>query len=120
VHIILTEDNAKHLREKYIVLELDLVRLEENADPVPAFCVVSFDDVSVDDILHIERYQALHGKLIENYRNRNWDFCEQALEHLSGKWKGTVDTFYLEMMKRIAKYKNNDPGEDWDPAIQKF
>lgn len=120
MHIILTEDNAKHLRDKYVVLELDLVRVDPKTDPVSAFCVVSFEDIQVNDIPHLERYTNLHQKLIENYRQRNWDFCEQAIEHLAGRWKGTVDSFYTEISSRIAKYKENDPGENWDPAINKF
>lgn len=120
MHIILTEENASHLREKYIVLELDLVRLEEDSEPVPAFCVISFDDVAVEDIANIDRYKTLHEKLIKNYRERNWEFCEQALEHLPGKWKGAMDTFYVEMMKRIDKYKKESPSEEWDPAINKY
>ena len=120
MHIILSEENAKHLEDKYIILELDLVRVDPEKDPVSAFCVISFDDVQVDDIPHLESYTNLHTKLIENYRKKNWEFCEQALEHLVGKWKGTVDSFYNEISQRIAKYKEQDPGEDWDCSIHKY
>lgn len=120
MQIILSEDNAKHLRDKYVVLELDMLKLEENADPVSAFCVVSFDDIQVDDIPQLENHKNLHKKLIENYRKKNWEFCEQALEHLTGCWKGTVDSFYNEIGQRIAKYKQEDPGADWTPVIQKY
>lgn len=120
MHIILTEENAKLMEEKYIVLELDLIKVAPNKDSVPAFCIISFEDVSVDDLPHLEKFKKLHNKLIENYRKRNWEFCEQALEHLPGRWKGTVDSFYNEISQRIAKYKEQDPGEDWDCSIHKY
>lgn len=120
MHIILTEENAKLMEEKYIVLELDLIKIAPDQDSVPAFCVISFEDVALEEIPQLEKWKRLHQKLIENYRKRNWDFCEQALEHLPGRWKGTVDSFYREISERIAKYKTQDLSDDWDYTIHKY
>jgi len=56
--------------------------------------------------------------MINNYYNRNWSFCEQALEHLIGHWNGEVDTFYNHFAHRVQFYKDNDPGEDWDGVVR--
>ena len=118
MHIILSGQNAAHLREKYIVLELDQIRLKPNTDPVSAFCVL--EDIPIDELPLLDSHINLHNKLIENYRNKNWDFCEQAIEHLQYKWNKQLESFYLEIASRIAKYRQQDPGKDWDPAINKF
>ena len=68
----------------------------------------------------IEQNTNLHRKLIENYRKKNWDYCEQAIEHLKGLWNGEVDSFYNEIEQRVAKYKEQDPGADWDAVIHQY
>jgi hypothetical protein len=66
----------------------------------------------------IEQFLELHKNLMKNYRLQNWKFCEDALEHLTGKWNGELDTFYNEVNRRIQLYKVNDPGPEWDGVIQ--
>lgn len=112
MHIILGEENALRLNNKYTLLELDLIRVEPNSPPLQAYCVL--EDIPAEDVLRLDEHSRLHQKLIENFRKRNWNFCENAIEHLRGCWGGSVDTFYSEILTRVAKYKENDPGEDWD------
>jgi hypothetical protein len=55
--------------------------------------------------------------LIKNYRAANWKFCEDALEHLQGRWNGEVDSFYSMLSQRIQKQKQVKRPAQWDPAI---
>ena len=118
MHIILGDDQLEQLEGKYTLLEVDQVRFDPNDEAVQAYCVL--DNIPVDELPKLDEFTALHKKLMENYCKQDWNFCEQALEHLQGRWGGQVDTFYVEIAQRIAKYKQNNPGEDWDPALQKF
>lgn len=118
MHIILGDDELEQLEEKYTLLEVDQIRFHADEEPVQAYCVL--ENIPVDEIPKLDEFTYLHKKLMENYNKQDWNFCEQALEHLQGRWGGQVDTFYAEISTRIAKYKENDPGADWDPAIQKF
>ena len=118
MHIILGEENAQPLDEKYILLALDQIKFDPDDDAVQAYCVL--ENIPVDELAKAEEFTSLHGKLMKNYTKRDWNFCEQAIEHLMGKWGGQVDTFYAEISSRIAKYKENDPGEDWDYTIHKY
>ena len=118
MHIIIGESNALELQEKYTLLELDLIKTNPDSKPHPAYCVL--ENIPVDEISKLEELTTLHSKMIENYRKRNWKFCEDALEHLQGRWNAQIDTFYVEMSQRIAKYKEEDPGEDWDYSIHKY
>jgi len=118
MHIILGDDQIEKLEGKYTLLEVDQIRFHADEEPVQAYCVL--DNIPVDELPKIDEFTDLHKKLIENYNKQDWNFCEQALEHLQGRWAGQMDTFYAEISSRIAKYKENDPGADWDPALNKY
>jgi len=118
MHIILGNANANVLREKYTLLELDMIKHDLNKPAQPAYCVL--EDIPITELPELDQFSELHQKLVENYRRRNWNFCEQALEHLMGRWGGSVNTFYAELSQRIDKYKQEDPGEDWDYSIHKY
>lgn len=118
MHIIIGEENANNLEDKYTCLELDVFRFTEDGPAVQAYCVL--ETVSMDSMINLEQQTNLHRKLIENYQKKNWTFCEQALENLQGKWNGEIDSFYDEMNTRVNKYKDEDPGENWDFVIKNY
>ena len=60
-----------------------------------------------------------HQNLLIEYRKQNWNFCDQALEHLVGFWDEDLDTFYASLAERISQYKEQAPEEDWDGVVQK-
>jgi hypothetical protein len=72
----------------------------------------------VTEINKTDEYTSLHVKFYENYQKGNFTFCEQALEHLVGKWGGEIDSYYQIMSDRISKYKQQD-NKDWDPILYK-
>jgi hypothetical protein len=118
MNIILGKENAEPMREKYVVLELDTIQFASNQPVITAFCLV--EPRALDELMTMESFIELHANLIKNYRLKNWKFCEDALEHLIGKWNGDVDSFYREMEKRIARYKIAELADDWDGVIKKY
>jgi hypothetical protein len=56
---------------------------------------------------------------MSNYKKRNWKYCQDALEHLQGKWKGELDSFYQDMANRVTGYQKHEPGVDWEPVIDR-
>lgn len=120
MHIILGEDEAKKLDEKYTVLELDRIQLAEDGPVIPSYCVVGMESMPLQEVTEIDRYKHLHTKLMENYVKKDWNFCEQALEHLHGRWGGSLNSFYDEISRRIAKYKEQDPGDGWNGILKRY
>lgn len=110
-------DTFSELDSKYTVLELDTIRYDPDKEPLPAYCVL--DNVSFMEMATLESLKNLHANLIANYKKKDWNFCEQAIEHLSGKWNGELDSFYANLNDRIQTFKQVDPGEDWDGVISK-
>ena len=117
MHIIMGDQITTELQDKYIILELDLFQTASQDAAVSAYCLV--ENVPLAELPQADQWQDLHQKLIENYRAANWKFCEDALEHLEGRWNGEVDTFYQTLRDRIQDLRGQDCAlPDWDPVIK--
>ena len=117
MNIILGRENVEQAQEKYTVLELDTLIINGAADPVTAYCLI--EQVPIDQIAGIDQFRDLHNNLMKNYRLRNWKFCEDAIEHLRGKWGGELDSFYLELYQRIQILKEQTLEDSWAGTIIK-
>jgi hypothetical protein len=118
MHVFLPNpDTFADLNSKYTVLELDTIKFDPDHDPLPAYCVL--DNIPLMEMATLENLKNLHANLVSNYKKKDWNFCEQAIEQLIGKWNGEMDSFYAELSARIQTFKQTDPGDDWDGVIFK-
>lgn len=120
MNIIFGKQAAEQAQEKYTVLPLDLLQIEPNGPVIDTYCLIEKEQLPLEEIGQMENYARLHIKLMENYRKKDWNFCEQALEHLHGRWGGTINSFYDEISRRVDKYKQEDPGPDWNGIYEKY
>jgi hypothetical protein len=117
MQLIFGEERANTLREKYIVLELDMVKFNPIEVTSTVYCVLEKLPETNLDVLN--DMLLMHHTMITYYRNRQWSEATVQLDQLTGYWGEDVDTFYNDLRSRIAKYQETDPGEDWSPAIEK-
>ncbi len=117
MHIIFGEDKLKDISDKYTVLELDTVQIEGRNTPITAYCLI--ESIPITEMIDVEQYKTLHENLIKNYQQQNWKYCEDAVEHLSGKWNGEIDSFYAELSERVKKFKKNGVPTGWNGIIDK-
>lgn len=117
MNIIFGDLNIEELRKKYIVLELDTFKTDPNSEAVTAYCVI--EHMPILEMSKTQEFQNLHQNLMKNYRLRNWNYCEQAIEHLMTCWNGELKSFYHELNQRVSNYKQHDPGPDWDGCYLK-
>jgi len=110
MNIIFGDENINQLEEKYIVLELDTFRVQDKL--TPTYCVI--DSANIGNIKTVESNTDLHRNLIKNYKKGDFNFCNQAIGHLRGKFNGELDTFYDEVAKRISSFPSD---EEWDSVI---
>lgn len=115
MNIMFEESITDEVREKYTLLELDTFHFANTDTTSTAYCLI--ENIPIQEMLTIEQFQSLHSNLIKNYRSKNWKFCEDAVEHLTGKWNSEVDSFYVNLMDRVNQYKSQDPGTDWTGII---
>lgn len=116
MNIILGADAAQEIGEKYPILELDTIKFPDGK-LITAYCVL--DNLGIPDFMNLQNLKNMHATLIKNYRLRKWDYCLDAIYHLTGSWGGDVDTFYINLKNRIEEYKRHEPADDWTHVISR-
>jgi hypothetical protein len=115
MNIMFEDSITDQIKTKYMLLELDTFYFSKIDKQKTSYCLIESPPIS--ELLNIEKNLELHNNLIKNYKLRNWKYCEDALEHLSGKWNGEVDSFYKEITSRINEYKNQNLDREWTGII---
>ena len=113
---IIFKSNLDTIDQKYIVLDLDTFRLPDGSIHT-ACCVV--ENIPIEELPDSEKLKALHGDLITNYGQKNWNLCEQSIKQLMGKWGGELDSFYIALENRIDTLKTLTLDDNWSPIIPK-
>jgi hypothetical protein len=113
---IIFKDNTANLDQKYTVLDLDTFRFPDGSLHT-ACCVV--ENIPITELPQTDSLKQLHANLIKNYGIRDWNYCEQAVEQLMGKWGGELDSFYQDLISRIQLLKTHTLDDSWSPVIPK-
>jgi len=114
MHIILGREAADTFKDRFIVLSLDRIKSPDVEEIIETFCVVPADKVPLPELPELEKLKTMHEAMMTEYQRQNWEFVEEALNHLHGKFNGQVDSFYDILKERISKLKDNAPTDDWD------
>lgn len=117
MNILLEPQISDDIREKFLLLELDSFRVPDTTDPVRAYCLV--EPFDVDEMSIMQQFIDLHGNLMPNFRKQNWNYVEQAIEHLMGRWGNQLDSFYQELLSRVTDLREQTLDADWDGTIDR-
>ena len=90
--VLATKDQIAEVADRYLVLELDTFRVRDQV--VPSWCIVDAGDITLQDMTELAHYKEQHENLIRNYKKGDLNFVEQMLEHLKGKFGGSLDSYY--------------------------
>lgn len=101
MNIILGRERAEELRERFTVLELETFDHPDGMQ-IPAFCVVPAEKIPLSELPNLESWIKMHQALITEFRKGNRNYCEQAIEHLRGKFGGELDTFYDHVINELS------------------
>lgn len=103
---------AQEIPDSFTVLELDTFRMVKENRTETAYCVV--EKIPLTEFAMLDAYKKIHSDLVLYYKQRQWEYCENAIEGLMGRWNGELDTFYSDLLARVIKFKENEPGSAWD------
>jgi hypothetical protein len=115
---IIFGDSINYVPNSYTVLELDTFNLINENRISTAHCVI--EKIPLADFDKLDAYKKIHADLMENYRRREWTYCEHAIEELMGKWNGELDSFYVNLLSRVLEYKELPPPTDWQGLLIKY
>jgi L-cysteine desulfidase len=114
---IIFGDSVDSIPDHYTVLELDTFRPADSNKTMTAYCLV--EKLALDEFVTLEHYKQIHVDIIKYYKQKHWDYCEQAIQGLMGKWGGELDTFYTDLLNRVKQNKQNGVPEDWNATLIK-
>ena len=114
MHIIFGS-TVQEIPNSFTILELDTFRMVKENRTDTAYCVV--EKIPLSEFAMLDAYKKIHADLVQYYRQRQWNYCENAIEGLMGRWNGELDTFYSDLLARVTKFKENEPAEDWDGTL---
>lgn len=117
MNIIFGDNIAELAREKYTVLELDTLVMSGRDQAATAYAIV--EKIPLQEMSTLDQFKDLHHNLMKEYRKRNWEYCEDAIKYLQGRWNTEIDTFYSELYDRIQSLKTQSLPNDWTGAILK-
>lgn len=117
MNIILGKENAAVVWQKYTVLELDTLQIEDQQEPITAYCLI--EETDINNIVLLDTLKEQHNRMMDHYKTRQWHQCLADIESLRGCWSGQMDTFYDEMQSRVTGFLQQDPGQDWQPVLNK-
>lgn len=101
MNIIFGRENAEELRNKYTVLDLETIEVGDGTT-MEVFCLIPAENISLGELPELEQWVQLHHDFLKGYHNKEYDYSKQCIEHLRGKFGGEVDSFYDEILGRIA------------------
>jgi hypothetical protein len=99
------------------VLELDTFVFPPDGEKRTSYCVI--EKVPLGDFPLMEAYIKVHADMMQAYRDQNWDYCLHAINGLTGRWNGELDSFYSNLLQRVEKYQTTPPGPDYTGYIDR-
>ena len=109
---IIFGDPIESIPDSFTVLPLDSFRVQDSTTPVTAWAVI--EKIPLAELASAANNTKIHTELLEFYRQKQWNYCENAIEYLMGKWNRELDTFYTDLLQRVVAFKQNPPADDWD------
>jgi adenylate cyclase len=112
VTTVVGENTEPHVRD-FALLELDLIRVKGKTVPVRIFGLVG--DRETAQSAEFLAHRAKHEALLAAYRGQRWDEAETLARDCQAAPIGrSVPKLYDMYLDRIALYREQSPGADWD------
>lgn len=109
--ILMSEFTARRLDGRFVMRELDRVRVKGKGDAVGIYELAGMRDALGDERLDLLR---MFETGIEQYKKREWERAKETLEEvLRRSPQDGPSALYL---KRVAALLDNPPGPEWEPV----
>jgi hypothetical protein len=112
MYVIPGKEAAETLSDRYVVIELDAVRIKGTDEVTPIYTVLETEKIFLK-LEQIENAIKMHNEMREFYKARNWDAAETAITWLKTQFNQELNSYYDIILDRINEYKNQELPDDW-------
>ena len=115
--LVIGSRTAEGAKQKFATMEIDLIQVKGKTQPEAVFAVLGRAEVDQDP--RCRQLRELNAEMLASFRKQQWD---EALE-LIGRCRKAADGFdvaglYDMYEERIATYRAEPPGPDWDGVYE--
>ena len=115
VPIVIGAETADQVSDTFATYEIDLIRVKGKNEPVKIYALAGDEEFAEKD--DFKSFRALNATMLAAYRNQDWTSAFEALELIDGlgeKLKLTLSEYVFIYETRIAEFRANPPGPNWD------
>ena len=109
--IVVGAETYASVKDDFALIELDLIAVKGKSEAVQIYALLGDKDMKNSD--DFNNWSAMHADMVTAYRAQNWSEAEQLLETLCAR-EDANHVLYDLYAERIADYRANPPGPDWD------
>jgi adenylate cyclase len=106
--VIVSATTADHVREKFLLRKLDVLRVKGKKQPMPVYELICEGTGDESKRQMVMRYEAA----LKDYQSQHWDAAEKNLLELAALLPQDMPTRTL--LKRVAHFRIEPPETDWD------
>ena len=111
VEIVIGAQTANLVRDRFAVLEIDLIALKGKREPARIYTVLGDFHLTKDP--EFRRLVGTHSAMLEAYRGRQWQQAQDLLGDCRRNPHAVLG-LYKEYESRILRYQGDPPPEDWE------
>jgi adenylate cyclase len=111
--LVIGSRTAERAKEKFAVMEIDLIQVKGKKQPETVFTVLGRAEVAEDP--RCGELVDLNGQMLATYRKQQWDEAKTLIMRCRKLANGFgVDGLYDMYLERIEAYQADPPPSDWD------
>ena len=115
VDVVIGDTTYEVAKDSYATIELDLIAVKGKKEAVRIHALLGRKDVL--DSPEFKTFYAKHSAFLAAYRAQRWEECEAAMVELR-QLRPHLYGLYDLYEERIADYRENPPGENWDGVFK--
>ncbi|MDQ7779993.1 MAG: adenylate/guanylate cyclase domain-containing protein [Planctomycetota bacterium] len=112
--IIVSGSTRAGLDDRFVVRELDLVRVKGKKIPVAIYEALNAPDLEASGVAGLKELAAMYEQALALYRSREWTQAEGILKRLFEKFPGDGPSKLL--LEKCRRFMESPPPADWDTA----
>jgi adenylate cyclase len=111
VDLVLGEETAADCRD-FALLEIDQVKVKGKAIPIRIYTCLGTEKMAATN--SFQQLKPAHDRMLETYRRQDWEAAEAARQSCLEIAPERLRGFYALYETRIAEFRADPPGADWD------
>jgi adenylate cyclase len=115
--LVIGSRTAEKATAKFATMEIDLIQVKGKKQPEAVFTVLGRGEVDQDR--RCQDLKALNAQMLVSYRQQKWDEALALIDRCRKSANGfDVAGLYDMYVERIAAYRADPPGADWDGVYE--